>query len=206
MCLGLFVLTAISFAQGGVAIYTADRNLLSDIRKLIGSTHKLSERRSDTGVVYRIQVGSKEWFGDLAILGIHPNKARRMRVPRVPKEFFSDFVRGYFDGDGNVWAGFMNRSRKTPTKVLLVSFTSASLSFLNDLKKSLSLFGIKGGQLYTPSKHNFTRFTLATLDALKLYKIMYTGRRKPFLVRKKVVFNRFIKSRSRSSTGQSTRL
>lgn len=179
-----------------VAIYTADKKHLQAMRRIMGSTHMLSERTSTTGVVYRIQIGSKEWFNDLARLGVHPGKAHRIRVPDVPKKFFSDFVRGYFDGDGNVWSGLMNKKRKKQTKVLLLSFTSASVFFLNELMVQLKSVGIHGGHLYTPSKHHFTRLTLATLDALKLYGIMYNAPCVIYLVRKKKVFEKFIKMRS----------
>jgi hypothetical protein len=30
-----------------------------------------------------------------------------MKLPKIPLNFFGAFVRGYFDGDGNVWSGFL---------------------------------------------------------------------------------------------------
>jgi hypothetical protein len=181
-----------------VSLYTADRSHLLALRKIMGSEHSISSRVSKTGVVYRIQIGSAEWFADVASLGLHPNKSRRMILPNTPQAYFGDFVRGYFDGDGNVWAGYLNKSRATATPVLFAAFTSASPTFLKSLRTELKRFGIVGGSIYTPANKNFGRLTLSTRDALKLFEIMYTSRRKPFLKRKKAVFERFMKSRTQS--------
>jgi intein-encoded DNA endonuclease-like protein len=65
-------------------------------------------RSAKSGFVYRLQVGSREWFDDVGKLQLTPNKTSRMRVPKIPKKYCGDFIRGYFDGDGNVWVGRIN--------------------------------------------------------------------------------------------------
>lgn len=179
-----------------ITIYTADRHILEAMRRCFQSDHKLSERKSLTGSVYRIQVGSKEWFSDVERLGLFPNKTKRMQLPDVAGNFLGDFVRGYFDGDGNVWSGFINKHRKTPTKILQAVFTSGSHEFLVSLRDALQSHGIQGGGLYVPKNGNFTRLVLSSKDALKLYEIMYNAPHKLFLKRKKIIFEQFIKLRS----------
>lgn len=178
-----------------VALYIADEELLIRIRHVLGSNHKISSRASVTGSVYRLQIGSKELFDDVGILGLHPGKSNRMSLPHIPKIYFGDFVRGYFDGDGNVWAGTINRNRERSTQVLQVSFTSSSTSFLLELRKQLQDFGVRGGGLYTTKRGTYSRLSLSTLDALKLYKIMYNAPCDLFLERKKRIFERFKQSR-----------
>lgn len=184
-----------------VAIYTADEALLVEMAKCIKSDHKISLRNVRSGHVYRIQVGSKTWFEDLNNIGLHPNKSKRMVLPHIPKKLFGDFLRGYFDGDGNVWMGYLNKHRTTPTLVLQASFTSGSVDFLRKLLIELQYLGITGGAVYEPKTRNFGRLTLSSLDALKIYKIMYTTGHKLHLKRKKVVFEQFIKQCGRSSAG-----
>lgn len=184
-----------------VAIYTADRSLLISMKKSMKSEHKISVRRSSTGYGYRIQVGSKEWFTDLAKIGLFPNKTLRMVLPRVPSKFLGDFVRGYFDGDGNVWSGFIHRNRKTPTRALLVFFTSGSHEYLLALRTLLRSEGMQGGSLYVAKSGNFSRLSFSTRDALKLHEIMYNAPHKLYLKRKKSIFEQFMKSCGRSSTG-----
>ena len=179
-----------------VAIYTADKDLLVQMAKCMKSDHKISERTSDIGHNYRIQIGSKEWFGDLGVLGLFPDKTSRMRLPSIPSEFLGDYVRGYFDGDGSVWKGIIHKDRPTTTVTIQVSFTSCSHDYLFDLRSALQRIGIGGGGVYVPKKYNYARLTFSSNDALKIYEIMYNGRHKLFLERKKVVFEQFIKLRA----------
>jgi intein-encoded DNA endonuclease-like protein len=159
------------------------------------SDHKISNKKSKTGSVYVLQIGSKELFYDLGKLGLTPNKARRMKLPKIPKKYQKDFVRGYFDGDGNVWSGFINKKRKTPTLVLSVAFTSVSREFLNDLFLLLQAKKIKGGCICRLKDKNCYRLQYSSLDALKLYNIMYNRPYKLFLERKRLVFEKFIEMR-----------
>jgi len=119
-----------------VAIYTADEPLLVAMAKCMQSEHKIAERKSETGSNYRIQIGSKEWFEDLGKLGLFPDKTSRMRLPEIPEKYFGDFVRGYFDVDGNVWKGLIHKDRATTTLTIQVSFTSCSQKYLSDLRLS----------------------------------------------------------------------
>ncbi|MCF7815747.1 MAG: hypothetical protein K9M10_03445 [Candidatus Pacebacteria bacterium] len=96
------------------------------------STHQLSERISDTGCVYRFQIGSKEIFSDLIKHGFNEHKSNRMILPYIPVQYVGDFMRGYFDGDGNVWVGLLNKNRRNPTLVIQVAFTSGSPYSLKD--------------------------------------------------------------------------
>jgi len=178
-----------------VAMYTADRDLLVSIAESIESNHRIGERRNGPGVVYVLQIGSKELFEDLVLLGLTPNKARRMRLPEIPEKYIGDFVRGYFDGDGNVWTGLLNKKRRKPTSAITTSFTSASDDFLSNLQLTLLRRGLHGGYLYKIKNKNCYRLTYSILNTLKLFTIMYTMPHKLFLHRKKLIFEKFIKMR-----------
>lgn len=177
------------------ALYTADYDLIHSIRELIKSNHKIAWRGKENGGAYSLQIGSKELYGDLCKLGLTPNKSRRMKLPKIPKKYIGDYVRGYFDGDGNVWSGYVNKNRKTPTLVLNAAFTCASHSFLNSLHLMLVLNGVLGGGINGIKNKQCYRLQYSTLDALKLYRIMYNRQCKLFLVRKRLVFEKFIEMR-----------
>jgi len=178
-----------------ISIYTADRELLVSITKIIKLPHKISERKSETGSVYRIQIGSREMFEDLVRIGLTPNKSLRMEIPLIPEQHVGDFARGYFDGDGNVWVGCTHKTRKKTTPVMFVAFTSASKMFLNHLAILLRSVGLVGGSLFKLKDGNYCRLQYSTLDSLKIYKIMYNTPSKLFLGRKKLIFERFIELR-----------
>lgn len=173
-----------------ISFYSADEDILFMIKNAMGSDHKLSKRIRDNS--FRFQIGSNDMFNDLCLLGVTPNKSKRMKIPKIPNKFIGDFVRGYFDGDGNIWSGLMNRSRSNPTRVLQVAFTSGCEDFLNDLRVILHKKGLKGGSVFKVKNKQCHRLLFSTTDALKLHKIMYNMPHKLHLRRKKLVFERFI--------------
>lgn len=184
--------------RGGVywSIQIVDEELLNCIKKTIRSTHKISIRKSrnkNEKTLFRLQIGSKEMVDDLYRLGMRENKTKSLAVPKVPSKHFSDFVRGYFDGDGNVWIGNVHRDRKTHTTVIQAVFTSCSVNFLKSLHSRLKQTGLKGGSL-VGSHRGYSRLQFSVNDSLKLYKIMYNSHCTLFLKRKKVVFEKFIKN------------
>lgn len=184
--------------RGGhyIAIYSSDQKLLESMKKVMKSKHKISLRKETSGHVYRIQIGSKEWFTDLGRLGLVTNKTSRMLLPDIPEQFLGDFVRGYFDGDGNVWVGLVHKERKIPLKTIQVAFTSGSSQYLKSLQGSLIKRGLRGGSLYIPKTKNFARLAFSVKDTSKLYEIMYNTPHELYLKRKKVIFERFMKLRS----------
>lgn len=178
-------------------IHINDEKLLLNIRRTIKSEHKISRRvgKGNENDSYRLQIGSKEMYQDLYNLGMRPNKTKSLVVPNIPDYFFKDFVRGYFDGDGNVWTGHIHKNRKTSTLVVFSHFTSCSLNFLQALRDKLSYFGVGRGCIYV-AKRNYARLQYSTQSSLKLYDFMYNElcSSEMFLTRKKVVFERYIKN------------
>lgn len=174
-----------------VALQIKDKDILYKIKATLDSDHKISIKKKNTSVTYRLQIGSKEYFDDLALVGLSPNKTKRIRLPKIPKVLFGDFLRGYFDGDGGVWVGSNHVKSKKPTKVMQVAFTSGSAEFLQDILDSLHRNGVVGGSLYKVKSGKYGRLLFGTRDALKLYKIMYNKPHKLFLKRKKLVFEKF---------------
>ena len=163
-----------------------DKNIIENIREAMESNHKIGVRpsRGTYKPRYRLQIGSKEIFEDLKELGFGVNKTMNMCVPNVPDEFFGDFLRGYFDGDGNVWLG----------SKLLTAFTSSSRIFLKKLHEKLHILGIQGGSFIDYG--TYYRLSYSTQNSLKIYNIMYNGEYcNMFLSRKKMVYDSFISMR-----------
>ena len=177
---------------------TVDRKLLEKIRTSLCSDHKITKRKrsTDSKGVYRMQIGSKVMFNDLLKLGLVPRKSKLIRLPHIPKKYLSHFVRGYFDGDGNVTVCTYQRKARNNklTTILQSGFTSGSKNFLANLKNKLSKTGIiKGGTLYYSS--NGWRLYFSINDSKKLYSYLYTGLNKTnelFLERKKVIFEKYL--------------
>ncbi len=162
-----------------IAIEITDKDLLEEIKEAFGSNHKISIKRRNVlnkkwKDAYRLQIGSKKIFDDLLKLGLTPNKSKTIDLPHVPDKYFHHFVRGYFDGDGNVVSGYFDRcDRKSKACVLSTRFTSGSGLILNNLKNSLSrLLGTTGSSY---CRDNTWRLNYSINDSRKLFKFMYNG-------------------------------
>ncbi|TSC62523.1 MAG: Uncharacterized protein G01um101448_438 [Parcubacteria group bacterium Gr01-1014_48] len=184
------------------SIQITDGQLLEKIKKVIGSEHKISVRPGfeNESALFRLQIGSKEMCTDLRELGFAQRKTKNLTVPNVSPKYFADFVRGYFDGDGNVWSGYMHKERKKQSKSILTAFTSCSENFLLTLHQRLGDYGITGGGVYC--KNNAFCLKYGMKDSLVLYGLMYRKiTDNLYLERKKRVFEDFLNICSRSSIG-----
>ena len=173
-----------------------DKKLIEQIKINIEADHKISIRRRQAGkyISYRLQIGSIEMCDDLRKLGYNEKKTKNLSVPNVPSIYFADFIRGYFDGDGNVWIGWIHKERKTQTFAIQTVFTSCSEKFLLEIRKRLEIFDIKRGVL-KQGNGNYYRLVYSVFGSLKLYDFMYNGRdtSKFYLKRKKDVFEKYKK-------------
>lgn len=172
-----------------------DRKLVEQIRRVINSNHKISirSRHRNRYTSYRLQIGSIEMRNDLRRLGFSERKTRSLAVTNVTKNYFSDFVRGYFDGDGHVWFGGINKKRKKPHLIIQTVFTSCSQKFLRILSNKLGFVGMTKGVI-SKGKGSYYRLTYSVFDSLKLYEFMYNSRILEgglFLQRKKSVFEKY---------------
>ena len=182
-------------------IQIVDRDILEGIKKAIQSEHKISARprKGNEKIMYRLQIGSKEMCNDLLKLGFTPNKTKNLAIPNVPKKYFAHFVRGYFDGDGNVWVGYVHKERETKLRTIRTVFTSCSNAFLDAMKEQLEEFDIHKGVL-SKGKGNYYRLTYSVNSSLKLSDFMYNHKASVpeglFLKRKRNRFREFIEIRS----------
>lgn len=164
-------------SNGGryIEFTSCDKELIEKIRHLIKSNHKISGRTRYVGqkIAYRIQIGSSVLYEDLTSLGLTPNKSLTIKFPKIPSDYLSNFVRGYFDGDGCVyfrknWAKDRNKARW----VFQTRFTSGSKKFLHSLHLALKNRKICiGGCLY--KKKGNCELVFSHNDGLALSRFMY---------------------------------
>ncbi len=185
-------------------VQITDKGLLEQIKKVVQSDHKIGVRLHNSGKssIYRLQIGSIEMCEDLRKLGFSERKTKSLIVPKVPQRYFSDFVRGYFDGDGNVWVGVVHKERVTQTLVIQVAFTSCSELFLKAFRQRLNASGLEGGSIYE-AKGNYYRLQFSVRDTLKLYDFMYNheshSKNTLFLERKRKIFEKYGKLKNMRS-------
>lgn len=184
--------------RGGcyISFQSKDKQIILDIKNAMFSENKISERTNKLNYnkFYRLQIGSKNIVKKLKGLGFGINKTKHLPFPYLPHEMLSHFVRGYFDGDGNIWKGEVHKERKTKLTVLQLAFTSGSYQFLHQLKSELTHLLNTSGAHVIFKNGAYSRLQYSTKDALKIYNFMYNSNNSfLYLKRKKKQFNRYIK-------------
>jgi len=161
---------------------STDKELIEKVKILISSEHKIGSHKHENSNLlcsYRLQVGSKEMFNDLSELGFTPAKSKTVRLSKIPNEYFSHFVRGFFDGDGCVYFGNCYKNdRQRREFVLSTRFSSGSREFLQELWHYLKIYAdIKGGSLVAKEKDDKINYDLqfSKNDSIQLFHFMYKG-------------------------------
>lgn len=103
--------------------------------------HMRVENRPPYKIQYHIIFSDHIYRARLEAIGLTPNKSNTLGPLQIPDEYFRDFLRGEFDGDGCWSAG-----RQVKLKYLLGIFTSGSRPYLEWLRDSIKrLAGIETG-------------------------------------------------------------
>ena len=98
------------------------------------------EQRLHYKVQYHIAFSDYVYRARLEAIGLTPNKSKTLGPLAIPDEYFRDFLRGEFDGDG-CWSG----ERHAKRKYALGIFTSGSRVYLDWLHETIQrMLGIKG--------------------------------------------------------------
>ena len=115
-----------------------DIELLKKVNKILENEREIKsysrESRNDTSKLYFF---SRKIKSDLAYFDIVPNKTYKKVnfIKNIPDEFFIDFIRGYFDGDGSI----LDANHTVRWQI-----DSVSLSTLKGIQnKFLFLYGIE---------------------------------------------------------------
>ena len=185
-------------------ITSAEKKHLYRLRKALESKHKIS--RKSTGkpnvFAYQLQIRNPIITNDLMKLGIFPRKTSRLNPIKVPGEYFPDFVRGFFDGDGSVYVYEVN---KTPQ--VKASFVSTSFTFFVDFNRRLcKTLNIPSKTIHqeNPQEGKLIRYSTCFYvdDCGKLAEFIYGNKSILYLPRKRRIFEKWKLIKRRNYTKQ----
>jgi len=151
-------------------IYSSDKHIVQDISDAVGWEGKIHiSNRSDRygkKTMYRLSIGSKKLIADLRKLGLTQNKTKTMQPPNVPTKYLGHFMRGCFDGDGNIgW---------TKSKYISVGIGSASYDFIDWAATIISTtLGIKKPTISKRSSIDFWSIRFAGYNAKRWLDFVY---------------------------------
>ena len=126
-----------------IAIISTDDNHLRKFRKSLQSTHPI--RYYDVDNTARITISDKQLSQDLKIIGCVPRKTYVGRMPKkthLPDKWLRAFIRGYFDGDGNISKLIKQdpiMARGLTRKIKKVSITTKTKEMAQDLVKAIEI-------------------------------------------------------------------
>lgn len=133
-----------------ISMNITDKEHVEKFQKAIGAiNHKITiindKRWENAKTLYQFSIKDKQLHEDLIKWGCIPQKSLKIdKIPNIPRDFVSHFIRGYFDGDGSLhYLKGTNNYR--------ISFVGTQ-SFLMDIQKELqtnvSLYFGSSGKAY----------------------------------------------------------
>lgn len=157
-------------------ITNKNRSILKKMLRVMGSNHKISIKPRGgipNNKYFQIQIRDRHIYGDLLRLGLTPRKSKTVRLPRIPNEFFGDFIRGCFDGDGSITT-WRDPRWKNPWQMRTV-FSSGSPVFLQEIQQKLhKQANLSMGSIQRLEREYELCYSIA--DSVKLYRYMYQDR------------------------------
>ena len=167
----------------GVNLY---KNCLG-LKNVIGKKSRSSD--SDKKY-YVVQFGDVNFYRFLLSLGLTANKSKTIGKLKVPRKYFYHFLRGCFDGDGNINEFKHPESRHLQLRIRLFS---ASKKFVGWIRENTIKNGIKGYYGSTGKKRSVFVLEFAKADSIKLLNLIYRGNNGIFLERKYLVAKKYLR-------------
>lgn len=159
-----------------ITIHKKDKYILKKIAEELKYEGNLYD--SVNKQVSRINFNCVEVYKDIVNLGGKEFKSLDLIFPNIPSEYLSDFIRGYFDGNGNIW--------KIKGRRINTAFVCPNKRFLNTLWDILKNEANVEGGSYNPLDCSLK---FGKKDSLKIGEYIYKNSPELFLKRK---YDKFI--------------
>lgn len=166
-----------------IDLTSKDLGQIKTFKKCLGLDTKIGTKFSGAGIrCYRVQFGDVIFYRFLENIGLSPAKSKIISAVSIPEDFFADFLRGYFDGDGT------SSSFYDPVFVssyrFYVSFSSASPVFVHWLRNRINLsLGITG-HITKQSGGEYFQLRYAKRESILFCSYIYYKKELPCLRRK----------------------
>lgn len=133
---------------------------------------------------FAVQFGDVLFYDFLVLIGITPRKSKTMQKILVPQEFFFDFLRGVFDGDGSTHSYYDKRWKSS--YMFYTIFASASPIFIEWLRGVIyQELNIKG-HVTKARNQSVLQLKYAKRESVILLQKMYHNRNLKSLNRKRL--------------------
>lgn len=149
-----------------------DKEQVENFKKCLNLDNEITKKARGNERIkkyYRVQFGNVQFYKFLELTGLKPRKSKLLQRLKIPKEFFSDFLRGIFDGDGTFDIFAHPESRYLQIRVKIAS---ASPQFLRWLQEAIN-DSLKTKGYITKNRVDCENLEYAMSDSFKILKFMY---------------------------------
>lgn len=168
-----------------IDLTSKDKEQLLNFMKCLNVKIKIGKKFSGTGVRYwRVQFKNRLFYDFLLSIGFTPAKSKTIKKIDIPDNYFFDFLRGCFDGDGCFYSYWDKRWKSS--FMFYTEFASASPKFIAWLRGEIFKRIYIRGHVTNDSKGSTLQLKYAKSDSLKLLKQMYHSSRVVCLTRKRL--------------------
>lgn len=159
----------------------SDIEHLSKFQKAIKSDYKIAQKTVGNSKVCQLKINSKIMCFDLIELEITERKSLMVKMPCIKEDLIRHYIRGYFDGDGNI-KNFVDKNNRHRHNFNIVGGQDMLNSINKKLPCKIDLYKIKRTQSV------FSLETTAKEKLIKIYDFLYDDAT-VFLERKKDIFS-----------------
>lgn len=176
-----------------IDLTSKDREQLKNYLKCLNIKVKIGSKSNGHGDKnLRVQFKNRLFYNFLLSIGLTPRKSLTMGKLAIPDEYFFDFLRGCFDGDGHSYGYWDPRWRSS--FMFYTGLSSASRKFIDwiseEIKKRVM---IVGHTTKSKSKNPCYQIRFAKKESLEIIKKMYYNPDVVCLSRKRKKIEKFLK-------------
>jgi hypothetical protein len=158
-----------------VDLTSVDIDQLENFNKALGVKFSigLKDKNSKSHqAAYRVQISSVLFYKFLESIGLTTRKSLTIMKVRLPDEYFHDFLRGLFDGDGYSYSYWDKRWRSS--FMFYIGFCSGSEHFIIWLQSMIkSLYKIGGHVTKAQKKNTYYQLKYSKYEAVRLAGFLY---------------------------------
>lgn len=186
-----------------IDLTSKDKEQLCNFLICLKANNKIRFKNSGRGKKYlRVQIGDVKFYRFLLDIGLTSRKTKTIGPIKVPKQYFFDFLRGHFDGDGTFYSYFDPRWKSS--YMFYTVFVSASKDHIDWLRSSINSFLGINGHITKSVNASVYQLKYAKAESLYLLPKMYYHKQVICLKRKLIKIQKALKiqeMRGRGATG-----
>ncbi len=176
-----------------VDLTSKDREQLDNFNYCIGLKLKIGSKISGYGkFTLRVQIKNRIFYDFLVSIGFTAAKSKTIGQIKIPDQYYFDFLRGCFDGDGSFYSYWDKRWKSS--FMFYLQFASASKEHIQWIRSQLSSLLKVRGHVSKKDSESTYQLRYAKKESLIILDKMYHSKNVICLSRKRLKIGRALGS------------